>query len=259
MNISLVIPIFNEAPCLPELCSRLQKTLYPLWLDYEVIFVDDASSDESWEIIKNECKNNHRFKAIRLRNRSGHQRAVFTAFHKTTGDAVMTLDGDLQHPPEKIPDFLEAWKNSGSELVYGFKTAQEGRSPFKKILNRLFHRILSFRLSRSMHPETSDFQIMGRGLAERVKKTWDPAVFLRAWIHYQAKSTSRIPFEAAARFKGETKQKISWLLKLGVGTLFFFPNSTAQNLRPQALDISETLGFEPGVEKKHPLNAASLS
>jgi len=221
-EISVVIPLYNEAACLEELARRIQKTLDPMKIDYEVIFVDDASKDSSWDIILKWHAANLKFKGIRLRRNAGHQIAYFAGICHSSGKGIITMDADLQHPPEEIPQFMESWKN-GYDLVYGFKTAQAGRSPLKKGLNRFFHGLFTFLTGVNLHPETSDFQLMDRSLTERLIATWQPHFFLRGWIHRSASKKNSIGFKADLRYRGHTKHSLARLAKLGFSALFLFP------------------------------------
>lgn len=225
LKFSVVIPLLNEADCLAELWRRLQEPLQSLGVDIEVLFVDDASTDDTWARIQGLRAKDPRVKGVRLARHAGHQVAFFVGFQEATGEAVITLDGDLQHPPEKIPDFFPFWQG-GADLVYGFKTEQAGRSWLKKALNRLFHKLLSLRTGLELHPETSDFQMLDRSLVERIRQTWRPPIFLRGWIHSLAQRRSGIPFRAERRFSGRTKQKLIRLCGIGLYSLLSFPSDS---------------------------------
>ncbi len=228
---SIVIPVFNEEHCLNALWDHLGAVLRQNGLESEIILADDHSTDRTWEIIQSLNHLDARIKGIRLAQHGGHQLAVFAGLQVSSGNTVITMDGDLQHPPEKIPDLIRAWQN-GSDLVYGFKTHQEGRGWFKKFLNHLFHQLLSLRIGIALHPDTSDFQIMDRSLVEKIKVSWRPSIFLRAWIHYRAQSRHGIPFQAERRYHGRTRHNFLSLLGLGLRSLIFFPSVQSDSPPP---------------------------
>ena len=242
MKISVVIPIFNEEACLEELWKRLGPVLRETGLDFEVTLVDDASEDRTWSLIQDLHHHEPRVKGIRLAQQKGHQIAFFAGLSSAQGEAVIGMDGDLQHPPEKIPQLIEGWRE-GCDLVYGFKTEQPGRNFFKKCLNQFFHRIFSLRMGSALHPETSDFQILDRALVKKVTASWRPPVFLRCWIHFLAKNRKGIPFRAEKRFSGYSKQKFIPLFLIGVRSFLFFPTDskpTQPNFPPPP--IAERIG-----------------
>jgi len=249
--LSIVVPVRDEAACLAAFWERLRAVLRPLSFDFEVIFVDDASRDQTWNRITRLHGEEPRVKGIRLAQHRGQQAALFLGLQSASGDGVITLDGDLQHPPERIPDFIRAWQE-GAELVYGFKTIQRGRGFFQTLIHRAFNRILALRSGLSFHPETSNFQLLDKTLVSQVVESWNPSLFLRGWIHRKAQQKQAIPFEARQRFQGKTKYSTFTLCKLGLRYLWFFPAVSRTGLAgrknsvPDFLSgISESIGFQP--------------
>lgn len=242
MKISIVVPVFNEEDCLEALWKRLRTVLQEIKIDFEIIFVDDASRDHTWNLIQKFHDQDTRIKGIRLAQQKGHQVAFFTGLSSAKGEAVIGMDADLQHPPEKIPELITEWRE-GFDLVYGFKTEQAGRSFFKKYLNQTFHRLFSLRMGSSLHPETSDFQILDRALAKKVVASWQPPVFLRCWVHFLAKKRKGIPFRAEKRFSGHSKQKFFPLLLIGLRSFLYFPRSKNIMNDFHSYPISDRLGL----------------
>lgn len=248
--LSVVVPVRDEKECLETFWKRLQPVLEELPFDFEVIFVDDASRDGTWNLIGRLHRQEPRIKGIRLAQHKGQQAALFFGLKFARGEGVITLDGDLQLPPERIPDFIRAWREEGAELVYGFKTTQEGRSPFQKLIHRGFNRLLALRSGLDFHPETSNFQLLDRKVVDRVVESWDPLIFLRGWVHREAKQKKSIPFEAEERVQGKTKYSFPTLFKFGIQYLWFFP-TLSQSSKPKRKNltgislahISESLGF----------------
>lgn len=121
--ISLVIPLLNEAESLPELEAWIRKVAESHELTYEIIFVDDGSTDGSWEVIQGLARNNPAVKAIRFRRNYGKSAALNTAFQATKGDVVITMDADLQDSPDEIPELYRMITQDGWDLVSGWKKA----------------------------------------------------------------------------------------------------------------------------------------
>ena len=246
---SIVIPLRNEEGCVEALWRRLHPVLSRTARDYEVIFVDDASTDRTWQSITRIHQNYPEVKGIRLGAHAGHQVTFFAGLQAASGEAIIMMDGDLQHPPEFLPELIQNWRE-GFDLVYGFKTGQPGRSRVKKNLNQFFHRLSSLRWGISLHPETSDFQIMDHSLVEAVVKGWHPSIFLRLWIHGQARRKKGIPFRAEPRFSGNTKQNIASLFWLGVQAFFLSPHLKRQPHLTPLYSVRESLGLNQPVERR---------
>ncbi len=240
MKISVVVPLFNEERCIQAFWQRLRAAINRIPFDFEVIFIDDASQDQTWRGICQIHKQDSRVKGIRLGLHGGHQVAFFAGLRQASGHAVIMMDGDLQHPPEKIPTLIQEWKK-GVDLVYGFKTSQAGRGFLKKYLNQLFHWLLSIRSGVFFHPETSDFQILDRKLVEKILATWQPSTFLRGWIHRQATGREKIPFDAARRYGGKSRQSPIKLTGLGIQTLLC-PTPSQSSKLSSFYQIQETVG-----------------
>ena len=252
MKLSVVTPVLNEAEGLPAFWRRLQPVLRELSSEFEVIFVDDGSTDSSWEKITAFHREAPQAKGIRLACHKGHQVAFWVGLRHASGEAIITLDSDLQHPPEKIPELIPHWRR-GFDLVYGCKTEQLGRSGIKKRLNHLFGKLFSLRSGVEFPPEASDFQLLDRRLVEKVTATWRAPFFLRGWIHGLASKKQRVPFRADQRKFGKTKHRFSSLSLLGIYSLIFFPSrrgfdkmSRSMKQKPAfPCPISETLGLRP--------------
>ncbi len=223
MKLSVVTPVFNEAEGLPEFLKRLHSVLKYLPSEFEVIFVDDGSTDASWEHITAFHRQEPRAKGLRLARHSGHQAAFWAGLQAASGNAIVTLDSDLQHPPEKIHELIKGWQQ-GFDLVYGCKTEQLGRSKLKKSINLFFNRLLTLRSGVDLHPEASDFQLLDRGLAAKVIRFWRPPFFLRAWVHALAVKKKPVYFRADRRRFGKTKHSLFLLSRLGIYSLLFFPS-----------------------------------
>ena len=138
MDISIVIPLFNEEESIPELCSWIEKVMTENNLTYEVILIDDGSTDNSWPVIENLRSNNSNLKGIKFRRNYGKSAALNVSFSRAQGDVVITMDADLQDSPDEIPELYKMIKNEGYDLVSGWK--QKRYDPITKTLpTKLFN------------------------------------------------------------------------------------------------------------------------
>lgn len=218
--ISLVIPIHNEEEILPILYERI-KTASEDWHDqYEVIFVDDGSQDNSLEIIKDLHSRDNGIKAISFSRNFGHQTAVSAGLQYTTGDVIIVMDGDLQDPPEQIIDFLEKWQQ-GYEVVYAIRKKRK-EMWYKKIAYYSFYRLLNWMSSIKIPLDTGDFCLMDRVIVDHLNSLPERNRFvrgLRAWLGYKQIG---IPYERSARLAGEAKYTFKKLLRLAFDGLINF-------------------------------------
>ena len=138
MDISIVIPLFNEEESIPELCSWIEKVMTENNFTYEVILIDDGSTDNSWPVIENLRSNNSNLKGVKFRRNYGKSAALNVSFARAQGDVVITMDADLQDSPDEIPELYKMIKNEGYDLVSGWK--QKRYDPITKTLpTKLFN------------------------------------------------------------------------------------------------------------------------
>jgi len=219
LKISIVIPIFNEAENIAELLSRLALSLGSL-SDYEILLVDDGSTDHSGPLIVRYCEQDNRIKLISFSRNFGHQIAISAGMKHATGDALIVMDGDLQDPPEVLPEFIAKWQE-GYEVVYAIRQKRK-ENIFKRILYRIFYRVLS-KLSPFHIPlDSGDFGIVDRKIYSILNAFPERNKFirgLRAWTGYRQIG---IAYERAARLKGTPKFTFRKLVKLAYDGLLSF-------------------------------------
>lgn len=136
-KISIVIPSFNEEGNILIMVETLHKVIKPLNFEYELIFVDDGSKDATISILKELAATDENLYYIELSRNFGHQNALMAGLDKATGDAIITMDGDLQHPPELIPSLIQKWEE-GYEVVYTRRLENKNLPAFKKLLQNIF-------------------------------------------------------------------------------------------------------------------------
>jgi len=219
--LSVVVPVFNEEANLPELRKRLKVVVEDLGFGKaEVLFVSDGSTDNSEGIIAEYVRGDSLFGAIFLTRNFGHQAAVSVGIATAAGDIVCVIDGDLQDPPEAIPQLLEAI-DRGADVAYAIRTRRK-ESFFKRFAYAAFYRLLG-RVSNIEIPlDTGDFCCMRRCVVDAMLKLPERNRFvrgLRAWVGFRQVG---VPYERAARFAGLPKYTLWSLAKLAYDGLFSF-------------------------------------
>ncbi len=219
-DLSLVIPIYNEEPGLPELERRLRATLGETGLAWEAIFVNDGSRDGSLSVLKDLRAKDERIKIIDFSRNFGHQLAISAGIDHARGRATVVMDGDLQDPPEVIPDLIARWRE-GFEVVYAVR-ANRKEGLVKRLAYRVFYRLLK-RISNTEIPlDSGDFSLMDARVVERLRELPERNRFvrgLRAWVGFRQTSYT---YDREARFAGDPKYGFSRLSQLALDGLFAF-------------------------------------
>ena len=203
------------------LIERLEKTLGSLNESYEIILVDDGSDDSTWKQIQILAKENHCIKGLSFSRNFGHQQALLAGLTYSKGQAIISMDGDLQHPPELIPEMVAAWE-SGSKIVLTHRKDEEIAGFFKRISSKYFYAMFSMMTDVSMSEGTSDFRLIDRIVLENLLQFHDIDLFLRgaiSWLGFPAKTIS---FQAAKRLTGETKYHLKKMLRFASGAIVSF-------------------------------------
>ncbi|MBY0585869.1 glycosyltransferase family 2 protein [bacterium] len=211
-SVSVVIPCLNEMEVLFKLFDRLEKEIAHWCENYEVILVDDGSTDETWSIIQNIHARNPRWKGIRLGRNFGHQLALRAGLQASSGDVVAVLDADLQDPPEVAGQMIGQWKE-GFDVVVGVRRHRK-EGPLKRSLYFSFYRLLSLIAELDLPLDAGDFCVMDRQVVDVIVQMPESRPFirgLRSWVGFRQ---SLFPYERAARQAGQTKYSYWKLMKL---------------------------------------------
>jgi len=213
MKLSVVIPIYNETGTLEVLYERLMAVLPKKVARYEIILVDDGSSDDSLDQIQHMANRNHNVKWIHFSRNFGHQAAISAGLSSATGDAVVTMDGDLQDPPELIPKLLDKWE-SGAEVVYARRSSRKGELWIKLVAAYLFYRLLNRITAVDIPADVGDFRLIDKKVLESLIEMPEPHHFLRGQIAWLGFSSDFVDFERAERYAGHSKYSLWKLLQL---------------------------------------------
>jgi glycosyltransferase involved in cell wall biosynthesis len=221
VTISIVAPIFNEKDNLSELYTRLSKVMTSLNISWELILVDDGSSDGSTDFIHSlATRDDHVHPVIFARN-FGHQLAITAGWDYSRGDAVIIMDADLQDPPELIPDLIAKWRE-GYEVVYAIRSEREGETWFKRTTASWFYRIVHRITDVKIPVDAGDFRLMDRKVVDVLKKMHEKHRFPRgmsAWVGFRQVG---VPYVRAPRFSGITKYPFKKMLKLALNAITGF-------------------------------------
>lgn len=219
--ISIVIPIFNEQEILEQLYDRLESAA-PLWKEeYEIILVDDGSSDNSFNIMSSFSKKNSHYRILKLSRNFGHQPAISAGIKNAKGDAVIIMDGDLQDPPEELPRFLEKWRE-GYHVVYAIRTKRK-EGLLKRIAYKAFYRLLARVSDIDIPIDSGDFCVMDRKVVDALNLQMPEKIrFVRGLRAFAGFKQIGVTYERAKRAGGEVKFTFRKLVKLAIDGIFDF-------------------------------------
>lgn len=225
IDLSIVVPAYNEQGNLHELCSRLHPILSTLGLAWEILFSDDGSKDATWEEIQQLNRENNCIRGVRLSRNYGHQYALFAGLQHARGKAVISMDADLQHPPELIPEMVNEWKR-GNKIVKTVRLDAADSSAFKLFTSRLFYKVFSYLSGVELENGMADFRLLDRQVLNEVLQFGEEGLFLRGIVQWVGFPNSTLTFKCANRFSGTTKYTLRRMLRFawhGVSSFSIVP------------------------------------
>jgi polyisoprenyl-phosphate glycosyltransferase len=220
---SVVVPLRNEEEVLPALVDRLTATLDGLNGGWEVILVDDGSTDATYGLAVEVHGRDPRFKVVRLSRGFGHQVALSAGLDVAAGDAVVTMDGDLQHPPEVIPELVARWED-GNEIVYAFMEERQGESRFKEWTAKTFYRLLRRLTDVDMPAGAGDFRLVDRRALDAVRAMRESNRYLRGMFSWVGFRQSGVPYVSPPRPAGRSKYSRLRMFRLAADAVIGFSN-----------------------------------
>lgn len=221
-KVSVVIPMYYEEEVAKECYNRVFKVLTCLKdYDYEIIFINDGSKDNTLEILDDIAKEDKKVKVISFARNFGHQCAVTAGLKYVTGDAIVIIDADLQDPPELIPEMLKLWEN-GNEVIYGKRKAREGESKFKLLTAKMFYKTLNVLSDVDIPKDTGDFRLVDKKVVDVINSLPEHNKFLRGLFSWVGFKQTPFEYERKERFAGKTKYPLKKMLKLASDGIISF-------------------------------------
>jgi len=219
--LSVAVPIFNELESLPELYRRVTEVMASQSDPWELILIDDGSTDGSQEWIGEIAQSDSHVHPVIFARNFGHQVAVTAGLDKCRGEALVIMDADLQDPPEVIPELIEKWRE-GYEVVYAVRAEREGESWFKKITAAVFYRLINRITDVDIPLDTGDFRLMDRQVINVLTSMREKHRFPRAMVAWVGFRQTGVKYQRAARFAGETKYPFNKMLRLALNAITGF-------------------------------------
>ena len=220
--ISVVVPIYNESENIVELYNRIEavlgkKTAYA----YELIFIDDGSSDGSWDHIRKLARDNSCVRGICLSRNFGQQVALSAGLDAAEGEAIIMMDGDLQHPPEAITDLIAKWEE-GYDVVYTIRKTNKAYNPLQKLISNCYYSIFRKMSGIDMPKGVVDFRLISKTVNEQLKGFQERTRFVRGLVNWVGFKSVAIDYSAEKRYKGISKYSFFKLLKLATTSIMSF-------------------------------------
>lgn len=237
IDISVIVPIFNEEQIIPELYNRLQKTVSQVSKNYELIFVNDGSSDHSLMHILKLSEQDSRVFYINFSRNFGHQVAVTAGLDASKGKAVVIIDGDLQDPPELIVDLFKKYQE-GYEVVYAKRKERKGESVFKKVTAKMFYRSLKQITAIDIPLDTGDFRLIDRKVVDYLNLMPEQNKFLRGQIAWLGFKQTEVLFNRDKRKYGKTGYSIGKMLRFAMDGITSFSDKPLQLVTKLGFTIS---------------------
>jgi polyisoprenyl-phosphate glycosyltransferase len=219
--ISVIVPVYNEEKVLPATCARLRTVLKALGAPYEVLFVDDGSRDRTLDLLRRVAAEDPSVRVLALSRNFGQQIAITAGLEHCSGRTALLIDGDLQDPPELIPDMLALWRQ-GWDVVYGKRTSRTGEKATKKTTSRIFYRLLRWVTDQDIPVDTGDFRLMDRKVVDALVSMKEQSKFYRGMVSWVGFRQTPLEFVREARAAGKTKFTWRRMVKLAVDGIVSF-------------------------------------
>ena len=220
LRLSVVVPVFNEQETLAELYRRLALAVTPgdAW---EIVLVDDGSSDGSWPLMCELAAADPRVRLVRLSRNFGHQAAITAGLDASRGDAVVVIDGDLQDPPELISELVSRWRD-GYDVVYAVRTEREGESRLRLLSIAVFYKVMRRVAGGDIPENVGDFRLMSRRVVDALAAMPERARFLRGMTSWVGFRQTGVAYRRDPRYAGASKYPPRKLVRLALDGITSF-------------------------------------
>ncbi|MFB7293652.1 glycosyltransferase family 2 protein [Actinacidiphila glaucinigra] len=221
-TLSVVIPMYDEEEVLPALVSRLRLVLEHLGAAYEVIAVDDGSADRTAELLEGFRREWPELRVLRLRRNSGHQVALTAGLHHAVGAYVVSIDADLQDPPEKIPEMLELARSRHLDVVYGIRADRSTDSGFKRRSAGVYYWLMRRLVGNRVPPQAGDFRLLSRAAVQASKALPDHQHVYRLLVPWLGFPSGEVTYQRHQRAAGRTKYPLGKMVGLAADSITGF-------------------------------------
>jgi dolichol-phosphate mannosyltransferase len=235
-ELSVVIPMYNEQEVLPLLVERLRPLLDGLGVTYEVVAVDDGSADLTPALLQRYHRDWPSLRVLRLRANAGHQAAISAGLVSSRGDYVVTLDADLQDPPEIIREMLEAARRDGVDVVYGVRNDRTTDSWFKRVSARAFYWLIGRVSGTSAHTDAGDYRLMSRATVDAINSLPEHNRVLRFIVPALGFPSDTVEYKREERAAGTSKYPLFKMIKLSIDSLTGFSTARCDS-RPSPVSV----------------------
>jgi dolichol-phosphate mannosyltransferase len=219
--LSIIVPCLNEENNLIEFKSRIIKVINDLSITYKIYFIDDGSTDKSWEIIKNFSSNDKNILGIKLSKNFGHQNAISAGFQYANSDYVLIIDADLQDPPELLFDMYNKISKNNFNVVYA-KRIKSNENFFKKFTSKIFYIIFNSLSNIKIPRDTSDFRLIDKKILNEIKKLSEKDIFYRGLIPWMGFKSDFVEFERKNRKQGQSGWTLAKMFNFAITALTSF-------------------------------------
>ena len=214
-RLSIVVPAFNEADCLPTLIDEVRRVCTGLGTDFEMIVVDDGSTDGTWNVITHLADKHGNLRGVRLARNFGHQQALLAGLQMARGDAVITMDADLQHPPDLIADMVGLWTD-GAQIVSTKRSDSRRPGIFKKVTAHTFYRLFSALSGVHMDHGKADYRLLAREVVDIIVSLPETNLFLRGIVEWTGIPQKVVVYTPGERHAGRSKYSLRKMLGLAL-------------------------------------------
>lgn len=221
IDFSVVIPVYNEEEVIYQTYCRLKQVMNAAPGSYELIFVDDGSTDASREILRDLAEQDGDVRLLVFSRNFGHQAAISAGMDYAEGSAIVVIDADLQDPPEVILEMIKKWEE-GYDVVYGKRIKREGETFFKKATAAVFYRLLRKMASHDLPPDVGDFRLIDRKVCDTLKGFREKSRYLRGLISWMGFRQGEVEYVRERRQAGVTKYTLKKMLKLAFDAIASF-------------------------------------
>lgn len=224
--LSVVIPAYNEEEMIPKTSKNIDEILQEAGINHELLFINDGSKDNTWNVIESEAAANSRVKGVCFSRNFGKESAIFAGLYEAKGDCVVVIDCDLQHPPEKIVDMYRLWEQ-GYEIVEGVKSSRGKESGLHRFAARSFYNIMSDALGFDMS-RASDFKLLDRKAVNVLLNMNEKNAFFRALSSWIGFKSTEVEYDVREREAGSSKWSTRALIKYAITNISSFTSAPLQ-------------------------------